>query len=150
MDSYKMTDKQPIPFDELCIKIALLVSERSKDKHTKVGCVALSPCKTKLSWGWNAFPSKIKETQDRLERPLKYKYFLHSEMSMIINTKESLEGWDIYLTMPPCEDCAKALIHAKVNKILYLDEPNNPGSYDYQFAKEMLKEANIEVIRWKN
>jgi dCMP deaminase len=53
----------------------------------------------------------------------------------------SPEGATLYCTTFPCSYCSKAIINAKIRKIIYLDD------YNDDLSLELLKEAGIEVIK---
>jgi dCMP deaminase len=53
------------------------------------------------------------------------KYEIHSEQAMVGNAAKrgiSLESCDIYITLEPCQHCAKLLITCGVKRIFYINE----------------------------
>ena len=62
-------------WDELFIEMAFLVSEKSKDPSTKVGCVLVSKDNTVLSTGNNGFPRGVKEEESYIEQVQDYPAF---------------------------------------------------------------------------
>lgn len=139
----------PITFDSLFIQICELVKWRSKDPNTKVGCILVSPDHRKVRMGWNSMPSKLLETDDRWQRPEKYRRVIHAEESAILNAREDLTGWTAFLSMPPCPSCCRLLIHAGIKRIVYLNEHQNNIQFDYNLSKDMLAEAGIILEQYK-
>ena len=78
-----------------------------------------------LSMGYNGFPTGCSDDEFPWERegePLENKYFYttHSELNAILNYRGgSLEGATIYVTLFPCNECAKAIIQAGIKEVIY-------------------------------
>ena len=140
--------RKPISWDNLWINIATEVAKRSKDPNTQVGCLIVSPDNRSVHFGYNGFPRKIEDTEERWKRPTKYTLVLHAENNCILNAKENLHGWTCYLTMPPCDKCALLLIQAGISRIVYLNDPSS-DAFDYKLSFELLKEANIKVEKYE-
>ena len=50
----------------------------------------------------------------------KYLYVTHSELNAILNYRGgSLEGSKLYVTLFPCNECAKSIIQAGIRTIIY-------------------------------
>ena len=54
----------------------------------------------------------------------KYLYVCHAEFNAILNTKNNtnLKGCTIYVTLFPCNECAKAIIQVGISKVIYLED----------------------------
>lgn len=137
-------------WDELYIRMAFLVSEKSKDPSTKVGCVIVSRDgdNSVLATGFNGFPRGVKEEEsymeqvadypafysekrlipDRWARPAKYSWVEHAERNAIYNAARkgvSIRGAKAYLNWEPqpCADCCRGLIQAGIAEIIGPDIP---------------------------
>ena len=141
--------RKPISWNKLWMDMALLVAQRSKDEQTQVGAVAVSPDNKNIHIAYNGFPIKIKDTEERWIKPTKYSYVLHCETNLILNAKESLDSWSVFITIPPCPECTKLLIQSGIKRIVYHHEHQNNTKFDYSFSKELLKEAGIEIIKFE-
>lgn len=146
MESYR---KEYINWDEYFMGIALLSAQRSKDPKTQVGACIVSEDNRILSIGYNGFPNGINDHEYpwNSESPENYPeckkdwYVVHSELNAILNYKgESLKGTKIYVTLFPCNECAKAIIQSGINKIVYLDDKDNIKT---KISKKMLKDAGV-------
>jgi dCMP deaminase len=68
-------------------------------------------------------------------------------MNAILNAHKDLRGSTIYVTLFPCNECAKAIIQAGIKKVIYKDL--NPKSKDMNYASSrMLQAAGVEVEKY--
>lgn len=143
-----------ISWDEYFMGVALLSSMRSKDPNTQVGACIVSSDHKILSMGYNGLPLGCSDDEFPWARegdPLESKYFYttHSELNAILNYRGgSLDGATIYVTLFPCNECAKAIIQSGIKKIVYQcdkydEEPNVIAS------KRMLRAAGVVMQEYK-
>lgn len=121
----------------------------SKDKHTKVGCLIMRNEQV-LSVAWNEFPRGVKDTEERRERPLKYKYTEHAERNAIYaaaRAGEALRDATMYLPYYPCSDCARAIICSGIRELVCHrpDFECPTWGQEFRIAGEMLHEAEVIV-----
>ena len=122
-----MSDKRNdyISWDEYFMGVAHLSGLRSKSPSTQVGCCIVSEKNKILSMGYNGFPIGCSDEEFPWARegdPLdtKYLYVTHSELNAILNYRGgSLEGAKLYVTLFPCNECAKAIIQAGIRTVVY-------------------------------
>lgn len=107
-------------------KIASVVSEQSKDPSTKVGAVIVTQDKQIVSTGYNGFPVNIDDSEERYnDRPTKLKYVVHAEANAITRAAKQgikLDGCTMFVTLPPCMNCAKLIIQSGISKVYFLDK----------------------------
>ena len=122
--STKRTDY--ITWDEYFMGVALLSGKRSKDPNTQVGCCIVSNDNKILSMGYNGFPRGcsddefpwVRDGEDPLE--MKYVYSTHSELNAILNYNGgSLKETKLYVSLFPCNECAKAIIQCGIKEVIY-------------------------------
>ena len=145
--------RKPISWEEYWMKQAELIALRSKDPVTQVGAVAVDKDNRQRAGGYNGFPKGIKETDERWERPTKYQYVVHSEINLIANavrTGTGLADCTLYITIPPCSDCAKAIVQAGITKVIYKNLPSPGSTLGYAHAAELFKEAGVELVQFNN
>lgn len=117
--------KDYISWDEYFMGVAILSGMRSKDPSTQVGACIVSPNNKILSMGYNGLPVGCSDDEFPWARegdPLdnKYIYTAHSELNAILNYRGgSLEGAKIYVTLFPCNECAKAIIQCGIKDVVY-------------------------------
>ena len=109
--------------------LAKLIATWSKDNSTKVGCVIIGPNKEIRSTGYNGFPRGVDDSiAERKERPLKYEFTEHAERNAIYNAGlygASIKDCVMYVTFPPCVDCARGIIQSGIREVIYLDMPKD-------------------------
>ena len=128
-----MTNKNTFRFSEKWnlrfMDLAKLIAQWSKDESTKVGCVIIGPDKEVRSMGYNGFPRGVDDTiSTRKLRPTKYDFTEHAERNAIYNAGlygASVKGCSLYVTLPPCADCARGIIQSGISEIIYLDMPKD-------------------------
>ena len=118
-----------ITWDEYFMGVAKLSAMRSKDPSTQVGACIVSEDNKILSMGYNGFPKGCSDDEfpwgkgDPDDYNDKYLYVTHSELNAILNYRGgSLEGSKLYVTLFPCNECAKAIIQSGIREIIYLSD----------------------------
>ncbi len=143
-----------ISWDEYFMGIAQLSGMRSKDPHTQVGACIVSGSHKILSMGYNGFPIGCSDDAFPWEREgdelsTKYPYVTHGEMNAILNYRGgSLEGTILYVSLFPCNECAKAIIQAGIKKIVY-DSDKYALSPSTVASKRMLDAAGVEYVQYR-
>lgn len=135
------------------LKLATYMADLfSKDPSTKVGAITVEPNTLQIkSIGYNGLPRKIKDTPERWTKPLKYNYVVHAEANMICNASLnsiSLSDSILFVTMFPCNECAKLIIQSGI-KTIVTKPPNllhEKWGNSFKISIEMFKELGIEVI----
>lgn len=146
--------KDYISWDEYFMGVAMLSGMRSKDPSTQVGACIVSPDHKILSMGYNGFPIGCSDDDFPWEKngeelDQKYLYVTHSELNAILNYRGgSLEGSTLYVSLFPCNECAKAIIQAGIRHIVYscdkyADQPSVMAS------KRMLDAAGVTYKKYE-
>lgn len=144
-----------ISWDEYFMGVAKLSGMRSKDPHSQVGACIVSQDNKILSMGYNGFPNGCSDDDFPWEREgepfdTKYFYVTHSELNAILNYRGgSLEGAKLYVTLFPCNECAKAIIQAGIKTIVY-ESDKYRDTPAVLASKRMLQTAGIELIQYKH
>ena len=153
--AYAATHKREgyLTWDEYFMGVAMLSGMRSKDPNSQVGACIVSEDNKILSMGYNGFPKGCSDDAfpwAREGEPLdtKYLYVTHSELNAILNYRGgSLEGSKIYVTLFPCNECAKAIIQAGIKTIIY-KEDKYPDSPSVRASKRMLNAAGVRYYQY--
>lgn len=138
-------------WDDYFMEIAKVVSSRSKDRSTKVGCVIVGPNNEIRSTGYNSFPRGINDhVECRHERPEKYRWTEHAERNAIYNAARCgtpLEGCRAYLPWFPCMDCARALVQAGIVEVVCTEADTDHPRWGEDFERSMtlFREAGVSV-----
>ena len=92
-------------WDQYYLDICKVVSARSKDPNTQIGCVIIGPNHEIRSTGYNSFPRGIRDdVPERLVRPAKYLWIEHAERNAICNAARAgtaTEGCTIFVEIMP-------------------------------------------------
>lgn len=145
--------KSQLSWDEYFMLQAMIASFKSKDPATKVGCVFVDQKNHQITMGYNGFVAGIDESKlpwgkDKTQ-PLehqKYGYVVHSEANAIIHSPRSLENSTCYVTLFPCNECAKLLASAGVKKVIYLSDKHQDHEHN-KMAKKIFALTSIEHER---
>ena len=142
-----------ISWDEYFMGVALLSGMRSKDPNTQVGACIVSGDHKILSMGYNGFPSGCSDDVfpwDREGEDNKYFYTTHSELNAILNYRGgSLEGATIYVTLFPCNECAKAIIQSGISEVVY-DSNKYEHTMSVKASKKMLEASGVIIRRYEH
>ena len=114
-----------ITWDEYFMGIAILSAKRSKDPSTQVGACIVDDENKILSVGYNGMPHCCSDDEYPWGRDegldSKYLYVCHAELNAILNNDGgSLKGTSIYVTLFPCNECAKAIIQSGIKEVVYM------------------------------
>lgn len=116
-----------LSWDEYFMGIALLSAQRSKDNNTQVGACIVNDENRIVSVGYNGMPRGCNDDDMPWEREgefinTKYPFVCHAELNAILNANAgNLKGCRLYVTLFPCNECAKAIIQSGIREIIYYD-----------------------------
>ena len=76
----------------------------------------------------------------------KYLYVCHAEFNAILNTRDGahLNGCTLYVTLFPCNECAKAIIQVGIREVVYLSDKYSEG-VSFQASRKMFDMAGVKV-----
>ena len=143
-----------LTWDEYFMGLAHLSALRSKDPNTQVGAAIVDENHRVVSVGYNGFPTGVSDDEFPWSREgdvltSKYVFVVHAELNAILNSQRSVRGCTIYVSLFPCNECAKAIIQSGIKKIVY--ESDKYNGVDTNIAsKRMLKAAGVELVRISN
>ena len=107
-------------WDDYFLKIAETVALKSKDPSSKMGCVIVDKNKRVVSVGFNGLVRGADESKMTLsERPMKYRFVIHSEMNAIIYARQNLDGCTVYNRVATCDNCLKHCLQAGIKRFVY-------------------------------
>jgi len=112
-------------WDSYFLKIAKVVSTKSKDPSTKHGCVIVGPTHEIRTTGYNGFPRGMVDDERYNNREVKYMFVEHAERNAIYNASRygiSLDGCTLYVTGTPCNDCCRGIIQSGIVRVVMLED----------------------------
>jgi len=138
-------------WDSRYLDIAKSVASWSKDPSTKVGAVIIGSEGQILTQGYNGFPRRIKDSDERLNnRPTKLKYVVHAEMNCIYNASYngvSLDNSTLYVHgLPVCSECAKGVIQVGIKRVImrYPSKIDERWRSSFNDTSNMFDEAEVK------
>ncbi len=143
-----------ITWDEYFMAVAQLAGMRSKDPNSQVGSCIVSNDNKILSMGYNGFPRGCSDDEFPWDREgetadTKYPYVVHSELNAILNYRGgSLEGAKLYVSLFPCNECAKAIIQSGISTVVYADDKYD-GTDSVTTSKRMLDAAGVRYYQYQ-
>ncbi|MEG0290447.1 MAG: dCMP deaminase family protein [Erysipelotrichaceae bacterium] len=146
-----MKREDVLTWDEYFMGLAHLSALRSKDPSTQVGAVIVSPQKKVVGIGYNGFPNGCSDDEFPWDREgdyeaTKYPFVVHAELNAILNSSKDLHGCSLYVSLFPCNECAKAIIQSGIKRIVY--ESDKYATSDNTMAsKRMLKAVGMELVQ---
>ena len=107
--------------------------------------------------GYNGFPKGCSDDEFPWGREqegddpysTKYLYVTHSELNAILNYRGgSLEGAKLYVSLFPCNECAKAIIQAGIKTVIY-DCDKYEHTPSVIASKRMMDAAGVRYYKYK-
>ena len=143
-------------WDEYFMEMAELTAKRSTCMRRSVGAVIVKD-KRAIATGYNGAPKGIRHCEDRggclrqkLGVPSGQRHelcmALHAEQNAIIQAAKlgvSIDGATLYCTHQPCSVCAKMIINAGIQRVVYQE------GYPDDFSLTIFKEAGVRLEQYK-
>ena len=143
-------------WDEYFMEMAELTAKRSTCMRRNVGAVIVKD-KRAIATGYNGAPKGIRHCEDRggclrqkLGVPSGQRHelcmALHAEQNAIIQAAKlgvSIDGATLYCTHQPCSVCAKMIINAGIQRVVYQE------GYPDDFSLAIFKEAGVRLEQYK-
>ncbi len=149
-----MKRKDYITWDEYFMGIAMLSAERSKDNNTQVGACIVNDEHKIVSVGYNGMPTGCDDDDMPWERngdsPLdtKYPFVCHAELNAVLNSSAaSLNGCTLYVTLFPCNECAKAIIQSGIKRVVYYSNKYS-GTESVTASALLFKKCGVETVQY--
>lgn len=144
-----MKKENVISWDDYFMGLAHLSALRSKDPSTQVGACIVDDRNRVVSIGYNGMPYGCNDDDFEWGREgdflkTKYPYVVHAELNAILNAPRPVQGCTIYVSLFPCNECAKAIIQAGIKEIIYESDKyaKTPSTLA---SKRMLAAAGVSM-----
>ncbi|CAG9833903.1 unnamed protein product [Diabrotica balteata] len=128
------------------MEIAKLAAQRSKDPVTQVGACIVKDNKHVVGIGYNHMPNDSDEfsweNTEGNKHDNKHIYVIHAEKCAILNKTADINGCTIYVTLFPCNECAKDVIEAGIKEVVYLSDKYAKKQSTIQ-AKKMFDKVGV-------
>ena len=127
------------------MSLASLVATWSKDPSSKVGSCIVDSQHRVVSVGFNGSPKGVDDVGERTTRLMRT---VHSEANSLHFANRDVQGCTIYVTHPPCANCAAHLIQRGISEVVfYRGTPEflERWGNNYHEALAMFGEAGVKV-----
>lgn len=148
-----MKRKDYLSWDEYFMGVASLSGERSKDPNTRVGACIVNEDKRIISIGYNGLPKGASDDLfpwdnkgDFLDT--KYAYVVHAEANAILNATTNVKNASIYVTLFPCNECAKLIIQSGIKEVIYISDKYRDTDA-HRASVKMLDAAKVKTRQMK-
>ena len=129
-------------WDKIWMAMAETIAKRSHHSASKVGSLIVTSDNTQvLSLGYNGNAAGMSNVPQSEEPGCSG--LLHAEINALLkldynNPKDKI----MYVTLSPCEYCAKAIVNSGIKKVIYKEE------YRDKSGIELLKSCNIDIKQY--
>lgn len=143
-----------LTWDEYFMGLAHLSALRSKDPNTAVGAAIVDGNHKVVSVGYNGFPKGCSDDVFPWNREgtflnSKYAYVVHAELNAILNAPRPVTGCTLYVSLFPCNECAKAIIQSGIRRIVY-ESDKYADTDSTKASRRMLEATGVELQRIEN
>ncbi|MDD3112781.1 MAG: dCMP deaminase family protein [Candidatus Izemoplasmatales bacterium] len=143
-----------LSWDEYFMGVAHMSSMRSKDESSQVGACIVNHKNRIVGIGYNGFPIGCDDDDFPWERDggfldTKYAYVVHAEPNAILNATVPLDGARMYVTLFPCNECAKLIIQAGIKEVIFLSD-KYVGTPSDIAAKRLFESAGVVTRQLDN
>ena len=149
-----MKRQQVISWDEYFMGLAHLSALRSKDPSTQVGACIVDGNNKVVSIGYNGFPMGCSDDEFPWGRvggmqESKYAFVVHAELNAILNSPRSLAGCTLYVSLFPCNECAKAIIQSGIKEVIYMSDKYKDAD-NVIASKKMLDSCGVTYRQFES
>lgn len=129
------------------MSLAHLSAMRSKDPNTQVGACIVNDKNRVVGIGYNGMPYGCSDDEYPWGREgeyheTKYAYVVHAELNAILNSTGSLDNCSIFVSLFPCNECAKAIIQSGISEVVY-ESDKYAEDTKVMASKRMLQSAGV-------
>ncbi len=138
-----------IGWDEYFMGVANLSALRSKDDSSQVGACIVNQRNRIVGIGYNGMPYGCNDDLFPWKREggfldTKYAYVVHAEANAILNSSTDLDGSRIYVTLFPCNECAKLIIQSGIKEVVYLEDKYHDQEV-FIASRKLFAAANVTL-----
>lgn len=136
-------------WDSRFLEIAKIAASWSKDPSARVGAVIVDAQRQIAAVGYNGFPIKVEDSEDRLaDGETKNLMVIHAEENVVLTAGLRAREGTIYVVgKPVCPRCAASIIQSRVKRVVAARPAEGTESKWDKWGKlslEMFSEAGVD------
>ncbi len=144
--------KEYLDWDEAFMLMSDLIAKRSKDPSTQVGACIVNEQNIIVGLGYNGFPrgchdDKLPWCREGETLKTKYAYVVHAEANAIMNANSSVRDCRLYVSLFPCNECAKAIIQGGIKEVVYTSDKYADVDI-FKAARKMFKVSGVKLRQY--
>ena len=124
------------------------LAKNTDDRDHGTSCILVSK-RGEIIESSNNLTENIKPLKNRTERPMKYHWISHSEVSVIAKSAKYGVVTDyatMYMRWFPCQECAKSIVNAGIKKLYCDPKYEEIERYQFGIAEQILIEGGVEIL----
>jgi dCMP deaminase len=133
-------------WDTRFLEMSQHISDWSKDPGTKVGAVIVNPDGKIMSTGYNGLPKGMDDRRLH-DRDFKLRHVVHAEMNAIFNSDTHVRGCTLYISHPPCPECAKLIRAAGIMNVFWIHDEEFAKRWGSDAAESVFEEAGVTFTK---
>ena len=144
--------KEYLDWDEAFMLMSDLIAKRSKDPSTQVGACIVNEQNVIVGLGYNGFPrgchdDKLPWCREGETLETKYAYVVHAEANAIMNANGSVRDCRLYVSLFPCNECAKAIIQGGIKEVIYTSDKYADMDI-FKAARKMFEVSGVKLRQY--
>ncbi len=127
-----MKKEKQLRYDKAYLNMAREWSKLSHCTRKQVGAIIVKD-EVIISDGYNGTPTGFDNCCENDAGETKW-YVLHAEANALMKLSKSTnssKGATLYITLSPCKDCAKLILQAGIERVVYLNEYKDCSGIDF-------------------
>ena len=137
-----------ISWRDFYFQLAVLVSKKSHCERAKVGAIIVNG--DSVVFGYNGTPSGHDNCCEDVSGETKPEV-LHAEMNAIAKLAKnggSKGDLKMFITRPPCMECAKLILAAGINTVLFIEDEGSGEGLPLLAHHALVKAFKSSEINW--
>jgi dCMP deaminase len=99
------------------------------------------------------YPRGVRRDIQLDDRDTKYKWVVHAEANAIYNATrqgKALDGATLYVTWPPCHECAKMIAQVGIQKVVFIaDKDTQRWQSSFEQTVEVFNETEVKFVAYQ-
>lgn len=126
MNAFQTKVQRDLQFQQVYMQMAVAVASLSYCTKRQVGAIIVQG-RNIAGYGFNG---SVSGTPNVCEDDGGQGKDVHAETNAVLKAGHACKGADMFVTVYPCEPCARLMAQAGIHRVFYLEDHNNVGQVD--------------------